>query len=306
MRDWFYTKAKSLKQAAFFVSGAAVALSTATAISSATASWISNLIAIVGCSVYSSFDNIETAHSITVREEKIQQLVKKISLEDFQGDDHSILLRDILENISSLEIKTEDLTVAIDQTAEELKESLAQKYARTNWIAQMITSIVTGAINIWANVEEDTENRDNLFTPKNILNLTLVPVCMLVWQCWWHYRTAKNLQEMAEKTENLERTLSQASKSLVFRTKECRLFWQRKEKVEVELRECEQRINILNDEMRKHKIENHAIGEEIKQCMTEIEVEQLRVRKIALEAIIQHDEQELKVLEESSSGLHAE
>jgi len=220
MRDWFYTKAKLFKQAAFFVSGTAVAASTATAIADSTASWITNLIAIVGCSVYSSFDNIEAARAIIEQEKNIQQLVARLSLQDYQGDNPPISLKEILENISSLEMNTEDLTAAIDQTAEELKQSLAQKYARMNWIAQMMTSIITGAINIWANVEEDTEDRENLLTPKNILNITLVPVCMLVWQCWGHYRTTKNLQEMTEKTENLECILSQASKSLVFRAYE--------------------------------------------------------------------------------------
>src|SRR3989339_2171819 len=220
MRDWFYTKAKLFKQAAFFVSGTAVAASTATAIVDSTTSWISNLIAIVGCSVYSSFDNIETAHLITAREEKIQQRVKKLAMEDYQEGEPTVLLEEILENISSLDMKVDDVMAAIKKTAEELKQSLAQKYARTNWIAQMMTSIITGAINIWANVEEDTEDRENLLTPKNILNITLVPVCMLVWQCWGHYRTTKNLQEMTEKTENLECILSQASKSLVFRAYE--------------------------------------------------------------------------------------
>ena len=238
MRDWFYTKAKFFKQAAFFTSSAAVALSTATAISSATASWISNLIAIVGCSVYSSFDNIEAARVIIEQEKNIQQLVARLSLQDYQGDNPSIPLKEILENISSLDMKVDDVMAAIKKTAEEFKKSLAQKYARMNWIAQMITSITIGAINIWANVEKDTEDRENLLTPKNILNITLVPVCMLVWQCWWHYRTTKNLQEMTEKTENLECTLSQASKSLVFRAYEFRLFTQHREKVEDELARC--------------------------------------------------------------------
>src|SRR3989339_1810790 len=238
MRDWFYTKAKLFKQAAFFVSGTAVAASTATAIVDSTTSWISNLIAIVGCSVYSSFDNIGTAHLITAREEKIQQRVKKLAMEDYQEGEPTVLLEEILENISSLDMKVDDVMAAIKKTAEELKQSLAQKYARTNWIAQMITSLTIGAINIWANVEKDTEDRENLLTPKNILNITLVPVCMLVWQCWGHYRTTKNLQEMTEKTENLECILSQASKSLVFRAYEFRLFTQHREKVEDELARC--------------------------------------------------------------------
>ena len=180
MRDWFYTKAKFFKQAAFFVSGAAVAASTATTIVDSTTSWISNLIAIVGCSVYSSFDNIETAHSITVREEKIQQRVKKLAMEDYQEGEPTVLLEEILENISSLDMKVDDVMAAIKKTAEEFKKSLAQKYARTNWIAQMITSLTIGAINIWANVEKDTEDRENLLTPKNIC------LCNIEKKLRWH------------------------------------------------------------------------------------------------------------------------
>ena len=301
MRDWFYTKAKFFKQAAFFVSGAAVAASTATTIVDSTTSWISNLIAIVGCSVYSSFDNIETAHSITVREEKIQQRVKKLAMEDYQEGEPTVLLEEILENISSLDMKVDDVMAAIKKTAEEFKKSLAQKYARTNWIAQMITSIVTGAINISANLEENPEDRENLLTPKNILNITLVPLCILIWQCWWPYRTAKNLQEMAEKTENLERALSQASKSLAFRTKVCRLFWERKERITVELRECEQEITGIRDQITQDRLERRSVISRIEQgAASELTLE------TGLNTRIETNEQKLKLLEERRSILNEE
>jgi len=299
MRDWFYTKAKLFKQAAFFVSGTAVAASTATAIADSTASWITNLIAIVGCSVYSSFDNIEAARAIIEQEKNIQQLVARLSLQDYQGDNPPISLKEILENISSLEMNTEDLTAAIDQTAEELKQSLAQKYARMNWIAQMMTSIITGAINIWANVEEDTEDRENLLTPKNILNITLVPVCMLVWQCWGHYRTTKNLQEMTEKTENLECILSQASKSLVFRAYEFRLFTQHREKVEDELTKCQKEIGEIESDLNTYERRLETIDQELvwerdinnRQRQDELSKEQAEIQRSYVELNIQLNKQ---------------
>ena len=288
MRDWFYTKAKFFKQAAFFVSGAAVAARTATTIVDSTTSWISNLIAIVGCSVYSSFDNIETAHLITAREEKIQQRVKKLAMEDYQEGEPTVLLEEILENISSLDMKVDDVMAAIKKTAEELKQSLAQKYARTNWIAQMITSLTIGAINIWANVEKDTEDRENLLTPKNILNIALVPVCMLVWQCWWHYRTTKNLQEMTEKTENLECTLSQASKSLVFRAYEFRLFTQHREETEIALEECQNKIGRIQSELPTHEERLSVIKQELIRQQPTPEKLLLEQEKIRLEETCSH------------------
>jgi len=184
-------------------------------------------------------------------------------LQDYQGDNPSIPLKEILENISSLDMKVDDVIAAIKKIAEESKKSLAQKYARMNWIAQMITSITIGAINIWANVEKDTEDRENLLTPKNILNIALVPVCMLVWQCWWHYRTTKNLQEMAEKTENLERTLSQASKSLVFRAYEFRLFMQYREKTEVAWDRCQEEFNQMQSKLLAYEERLSSINEEL-------------------------------------------
>ena len=278
-----------------------MATSTATTIADSTASWIANLIAIVGCSVYSSFDNIETAHAITAQQEKIQQLLKQLLLEDYPEGDHSLSLWKILEDISSLEIKAEEVTDVINQTVREPEKSLAQKYARMNWIAQVMTSIVTGAINISANLEENPEDRENLLTPKNILNITLVPLCILIWQCWWPYRTAKNLQEMAEKTENLERALSQASKSLAFRTKVCRLFWERKERITVELRECEQEITGIRDQITQDRLERRSVISRIEQgAASELTLE------TGLNTRIETNEQKLKLLEERRSILNEE
>jgi len=295
MRDWFYTKAKFFKQAAFFMSGTAVALSTATAISSATTSWITNLIAIVGGGAYSSFKNMETARAIIEQEKNIQQLVARLSLEDYQEDDSSILLSNILGNISSLGAKADDVIKDIDRTIEELNKSLAKKYAAVNWITQIAAMVTTVIINTLANAEDNEEGRNNPLAIKNILNMTVVPFCILAQYLLHTSYTAKNLRKMATETENLERILLRAKESLVFRTKEYRMFWQRGKRVEVELRECEQRITAQTTVQQ-------AINDKIKQgTATREDYTSLTVIKEALQ-VLEKDYLELCEKHKSLSG----
>ena len=248
MFDWFYTKAKQLKQAAFSSTGVAVAVSTASSLVASTTSWMMNLVAITGGGLYSIFKNMETAQAITQDEKEVQQLAQHLRLEDYQDKAHPISLSDILAK-TSLEIPV-DLMTEIKRTEEDLEKSTPESfwYANANLVLQSLLSGITLVFNTFANLEEDEKDRTDPSTTKNILNTTLVFLCICAQYVLHSAYVAKNLRGLATSTENLKHFLSEAEKSLVFRTYEVRLFTQHREKAEIALEKCQENIAKIQKE----------------------------------------------------------
>lgn len=247
------------KIVAFIISGIGVAVSTASSLVKPIISWVANLGAVFGAGAYSVFKNMETAESISANQRKLKEIVDRLRFEKYQSPDRPVSFADMLphpndNNVASFIL---DLRNAVPELNKQIPDS--KWYVNFNLIAQAFFIITSIAINTFANLENSAELKNNPSTAKNILNMTVVSLCIFS-QCVVHtFYVAPKLREIADSTEKSHSILSKAHDSLLFRAMEYSLFWNRyrpeqEEKLTMKLTTCNEQIASTEDALNQASV----------------------------------------------------
>lgn len=274
MLGWLYAKARQFKKFMLFASGLGVGVSTATMLVSPVISWIMNLVAIAGSGGYSVLKNMEIAESVADCQRDTASIVEKLSLRKYQEE----TLPDVLKTVTSFSDEE------IQHIERELRQEFARNsrwYANFNLIAQMVLGVTSLVINAIAN--SAAEKKDNPSTAKNILNMSVVPLCILL-QCLLHIvYVAKNLRTKATESEDLQVKLSSIHDSLLFRVRERNAFLQSKQRIEGEIGRLSEEITTI--EQRNAEFENHRVKDLYERNVISKNYERLRAQFRELDVI---------------------
>lgn len=232
--NWLYRKARQFKKLAFFVSGAGVAISTATAKTTPVVSWIANLIAVTAAGFYSIFKNTETAAAITGRQQEIDTTKTALTLDHYR--DQPISLPEVLTQATVFTDEEKgkiQISVLRDFTVE------SSSYVNWNLVLQGVLGVIAVVINTLANVESDSKSDTTVY----YLNLTIVPICILSQYLAHMVYVADGLRTITTDATALQTKLSTVRHGLLFRALERKDYSSFRERLAKELEDISQTLD---------------------------------------------------------------
>lgn len=252
--NWLRQKARQLKELAFFISGASVAMSTATAKAAPVVSWIANLIAVAAAGSYSIFKNTETAATIKASQQEIFDTRDTLTLSHYRVNPTPL---------SEVLIQT---AVFSEEESGQLQKSLlrnftteSRSYVNWNMVLQTSLGIIAIAINSWANTESENQSK----TLAYYLNLILVPICILSQYLTHMAFTADNLRDIATNATALQTRLSDVRHGLLFGALERKSFIQCKESLAKELEDISRMLDAKEEQKRQIHHDSEKLQQEL-------------------------------------------